>query len=140
MASNNDEDPELLRIRKRKMEEMPKETNSNPVSGPINITDGEFQEYTKKQGLVIVDCWAAWCGPCRMMAPILDQLSKEYFGKVVFGKLNVDENPSTASQFSIMSIPTMLVFHNGELVDTLVGASPYQVLKDKIEDYLNKFS
>jgi thioredoxin 2 len=100
---------------------------------PVTITDGSFsQEVLSHPGVVLVDCWAPWCGPCKMVAPILDQLASEYAGRVKITKLNVDENPEIASQYGIQSIPTMLVFKNGQKVDQLVGALP----KGQIEGHL----
>lgn len=84
-------------------------------------------------GPVVLDCWAPWCGPCRMVAPILDQLAKEFSGKVKFAKLNTDENQATARQFGIQSIPTLLFFKSGVLVNRLVGALP----KGEIEQQVN---
>jgi thioredoxin 2 len=81
---------------------------------------------------VLVDAWAPWCGPCRMIAPILDQLAVESGGKYIIGKLNVDENPKTAAQFGIQSIPTLLLFKNGKLVDRIVGVQPKQVIAAKL--------
>jgi len=87
----------------------------------------------KKYTTIVVDCWAPWCGPCRMVGPIIEELAKEMQGKIVFGKLNVDENPQTSAKHQIMSIPTMLIFKNGDLVDRFVGAIPKEELKKKIE-------
>ena len=81
---------------------------------------------------VLVDAWAEWCGPCRMIAPVLDQLAAESNGRYKIAKLNVDENPRTASQFNIRSIPTMLIFKNGKLVDQLVGAQPKQAIASRL--------
>jgi len=140
MTKEND-DPELMKIRKKKIEDLAEDQSSNKsINGSIPITDQEFQGFINKKSLVIIDCWADWCAPCKMLSPTIDQLAKEYAGKVTFGKLNVDENSSTASKFSIMSIPTLLVFQNGSLVDSIVGAHPYETLKTKIEDYLKRFS
>jgi thioredoxin 1 len=140
MALNGQEDPELLKIRMKKLREMAERSSTNESNTkPVDITDREFSNFIGKQRLTIVDCWAAWCAPCRILSPVIDQLAKEYAGRIAFGKLNVDENPFTASKFSIMSIPTLLVFHKGILVDKLVGAHPYQMLKVKIEDYLSRF-
>ena len=85
---------------------------------------------------MVIDCWAAWCGPCRMVAPIIDELSKDYAGKVVFGKLNVDENPKTAMRFDIMSIPTLLIMKNGEEVDRIIGAVPKQSMEAKLRKHM----
>ncbi|MDB9823407.1 thioredoxin TrxC [Deltaproteobacteria bacterium] len=100
---------------------------------PINVTDQTFnQEVISYPGSVLVDCWAPWCGPCRVVAPVLDQLAAEYSGRIKIAKLNVDENPITASQYGIQSIPTMLIFKNGNQVNKLVGALP----KKDIEGHL----
>ena len=106
---------------------------SNLHAGPVEVTDQTFnQEVLSSAGPVLVDCWAPWCGPCKMVAPLLDQLASEYSGRAKITKLNVDENPLTASQYGIRSIPTMLFFKNGEKVNTLVGALP----KGEIEKQL----
>ena len=95
------------------------------VIEPVPVTDQTFrEEVLNAQGLVLVDCWAAWCGPCRMIAPMMEQLASEYAGSAKIAKLNVDENPSIASQFAIQSIPTLLFFKDGKLAKTLVGALP----------------
>ena len=99
---------------------------SQPVyAHPVNITDHSFQkEVIDTPGVVLVDCWAPWCGPCKMISPILDQLAQAYKGRLKITKLNVDENPGTSSKYNIQSIPTMLFFKNGKRVNTLVGAHP----------------
>jgi len=100
---------------------------------PVDITDQTFnREVLSFSGPVLVDCWAPWCGPCRMVGPILVQLASEYAGRLKIAKLNVDENPATASRYGIQSIPTMLLFKNGNHVNTLVGALP----RDEIERQL----
>ena len=101
---------------------------------PVKITDGTFDEFVSKYSLTLVDCWAPWCGPCRIVGPIIDTLAKEYKGRVAFGKLNTDENVATATRFGIMAIPTMLVLKKGQLVDQIVGA----VQKAKIEEALRR--
>jgi thioredoxin 2 len=102
-----------------------------PATGtPIDITDQTFkQEVISYPGVVIVDCWAPWCGPCHMVAPVLKQIAAEYSGRVKVAKLNVDENPITSSRYGIQSIPTMLIFRNGNQVDKLVGALPRQEIE-----------
>ena len=92
---------------------------------PLIATDATFQhEVLESTGTLLLDCWAPWCGPCRLVGPIMDQLAAESNGRYRVAKLNVDENPRTADQFQIQSIPTMLIFKNGKLVDRLIGAQP----------------
>ena len=103
-------------------------------SKPLIITDQTFErEVLSARGTpVLVDCWAPWCGPCRMIAPVLDQLAAESQGRYRIAKLNVDENPQTASRFQIASIPTMLIFKDGKLIDRLVGAQPKQAIAERL--------
>jgi len=103
----------------------------------VNVTDQTFnQEVVADPGPVLVDCWAPWCGPCKMVAPVLDQLASEYAGQIKIAKLNVDENPTTASQYGIQSIPTMLLFKNGNQVEKLVGALPKQEIEQHLKAVL----
>jgi len=137
-------DNELEEIRKRKLEQLKKEYmnggNKNMEEkmpdAPLKITDSDMDSTVKKYQTIVVDCWAPWCGPCRMIGPIIEELAKELQGKVVFGKLNVDENPAASAKHQIMSIPTMLVFNNGQLVDKFVGVMPKENLKEKLAIYL----
>lgn len=103
-------------------------------SKPINITDQTFErEVLQATGRpILVDCWAPWCGPCRMIAPALDQLAAESNGNYRIAKLNVDENPQTSSRFQIASIPTMLIFKDGKLIDRLIGAQPKQAIAERL--------
>ena len=94
------------------------------------------QEVLKAPGLVLIDFWAVWCGPCRMVAPIVDEISKEYAGKLKVLKLNTDENPDIASKYRIMGIPTLMFFKNGQTVDQIVGAVPKAQLKSKVDALL----
>ena len=103
----------------------------------IEITDANFNEILNTDKPVLVDFWAEWCGPCKMIGPIVKQLAGEYEGKAVIGKVNVDENPNTAAQFGIRSIPTLLVFKGGEIVDKQIGAVPKAVLAGKLDAQLN---
>ena len=103
-------------------------------SKPITITDQTFEhEVLQATGRpVLVDCWAPWCGPCRMIAPLLDQLAAESNGSYRIAKLNVDENPQVSSRFQIASIPTMLIFKDGKLIDRLIGAHPKQTIAERL--------
>ena len=102
-----------------------------------HVTDETFEELVlKSERPTVVDFWAVWCGPCRMVAPVVDELSEEYDGKVKFVKLNTDDNVQTASQFGIRSIPTLLVFKGGEAVGSIVGFRPKSDLKKRLEAVL----
>jgi thioredoxin 1 len=137
----NENDKQLERIRLAKLQEMMKrskasERGGKTLSKPIVVTDATFKETIENHPLVVVDCWAPWCGPCNMVAPIIEELARDYTGKVLFGKLNIDENPATAMQYHVMSIPTLLVFSNCKLVDRIIGAMPRQILEPKITRHL----
>ena len=133
---------ELEEIRKKKKVEMMKAMSTGQPGGngypeaPVTVTDSSFEEFVKKYPNVVVDCWAPWCGPCRMLSPTIEALSKDLKGEVVFGKLNTDENIGTAGKFRIMSIPTMLFFKNGKLVDKTVGALPRQMIEAQVKKSL----
>lgn len=105
--------------------------------GPITVTDGNFADVIEKgQGLSIVDFWAAWCGPCRMVAPIIEQLAGEYAGRLQVGKVDVDANQQISMKYNIRSIPSILFFKDGQHVDTVVGAVPKALLERKIQEHL----
>lgn len=123
---------ELEAIRAKKMKEIMRSSGS--VSAPVKLSDMTFAETLNKSKILVLDCWAEWCAPCKMIAPIIEKLAEEYAGRVLFAKLNVDENPQTASKYGIMSIPTLLIFKSSKLVDTIVGAVP----KNNIETILKK--
>ncbi len=103
----------------------------------LTFTDASFrQEVLEEKQLVVVDFWAPWCGPCRIVSPIIEELATEYQGKVKIGKINVDENSQTASQYGVMSIPSILFFKNGQPVKTMVGAQSKENYKQEIETLL----
>lgn len=106
------------------------------LNKPIEVSDATFKEMIQNNPLVVVDCWAPWCSPCYMVAPVIEEMARDYAGRILFGKLNVDENREVATQYQIMSIPTLLVFKNGKLADRIVGAMPRQMLEPKITRYL----
>ncbi|MEM3096394.1 MAG: thioredoxin [Nitrososphaerota archaeon] len=134
-------DDELERIKLRKMAEMlsriaePRHQQSI-IDEPVELTDATFDGFISKYPFVVVDFWADWCAPCRAIAPIIKELAREYAGRVVFGKLNVDENPETTVKFGIMSIPTLMFFKGGVPVDTVIGAVPKRVLVSRISSHL----
>jgi len=102
---------------------------------PITFTDAEFRDQIK-DGLVLVDFWAPWCGPCRIVGPIIEELAKDYAGKVKVGKLNVDDNQNAAMSYRVMSIPTVILFKDGQPVETIVGAVPKGAYQQKLDKHV----
>ena len=107
---------------------------------PVELTDEGFREFVSSGGLVVVDFWAPWCPPCRFLAPIIEELAREYAGRVRFGKLNVDKNPRTARRYRITAIPTLLVFKEGRLVDRIVGAMPKEALEARLRRHMRELA
>jgi thioredoxin 1 len=130
------EDEELKILNEKKMKKLQelvteKEQLKN-IKEPLVLDDSTFSQTINKFPLTLVDFWAPWCGPCRMMSPIIDEIGKDYLGKLVVGKINVDENPLVAGQFGISSIPTLLLFKRGQTVNKIIGS----VSKNKIEEMI----
>jgi thioredoxin 1 len=131
-------DAELERIRANKMKELTAKMREEKPLGntPIVIDDEHFDETVKKHSLMLIDCWADWCGPCRMIAPTVEELARDYAGRVTVGKLNIDDNPQTAERFGVMSIPTLLIMKNGVEVDRVIGAVPKQSIEERLKKHL----
>ncbi len=132
-------DEELSRIRERKLRELEERwlrRGEMSASGPVEVTEESFDRFIRENPRAVVDFWAAWCPPCRILSPVVEELARKYAGKVAFGKLNVDENPSVAERYGIMSIPTLLYFREGKLVDETVGALPAGAIEERIRKLL----
>jgi thioredoxin 1 len=138
------EDEDLEKIKRRRLEEMMKSVSEKNVNKPplqasnepVDLTDATFNKFVEDNHLSVIDCWAPWCGPCRFVTPVVEELARDYVGKISFGKLNVDNNQRVAAQYGIMSIPTLLVFKDRKLVDQIVGAMPRQMLEPRITRHL----
>ncbi|MEM1537440.1 MAG: thioredoxin [Candidatus Nezhaarchaeales archaeon] len=128
---------ELERVKRRMLDKLLKASKGYEVPGkPVHVGDG-FDEFVSKYPLVVIDFWAEWCGPCLMLAPIIDELAMKYRGKIVFGKVNVDENPTIARRFSIYVVPTLIVFRKGLPVGRLEGYMPLKTLEAELSKYLD---
>ena len=133
------EDAEIDRIKKTKIAAMLEQAQKEKIiSKPIILTDTNFNSEIAKNELIVVDFWAPWCGPCRMVGPLIEELASEYGGKVIFGKLNVDENMVVPSRFGVRGIPTMIIFKDGQAVDTLVGACSKAHIESKFKPYIKR--
>ena len=133
------EDAEIDRIKKTKIAAMLEQAQKEKIiSKPIILTDTNFNSEIAKNELIVVDFWAPWCGPCRMVGPLIEELASEYGGKVIFGKLNVDENMVVPSRFGVRGIPTMIIFKDGQAVDTLVGACSKAHIESKFKLYIKR--
>ncbi len=126
------EDDELARIRERKLKEMEMKMKENAEGKVLHLEQANFSAITTEHPALVVDFWAEWCGPCRMVGPVVEELSREFAGKVTFAKCNTDDNAMLANQFGISAIPTLLLFRDGKLVDRVIGAYPKEALRTKI--------
>jgi thioredoxin 1 len=134
-------DDELEAINQKKLAELQKEAATkammSALSEPIVLTDSNFASEVRKYPLMIVDFWAPWCGPCRMVSPIIEQLAREYSGRVAFGKVNVDENQRIAALFGVQSIPTLMIFKVDKVVDIMIGAMPKAQIELRLKQQLS---
>ena len=112
------------------------QAEAEELGAVIELGDDNFDEAVRSYPLLVVDCWAEWCGPCRVTGPVIEELAEAYRGRITFGKLDVDRNRAVPMKYQVMSIPTLLVFKNGQLVDTKVGALPKQVLESELTKHL----
>lgn len=132
-------DEELERIRRKKMQELRQgQSKSELPDEPINFSKASLEDAINEFPNLVVDFWAEWCHPCRVMAPIIEDLAGVFAGKVVFGKVDVDNNREVAKEYGISSIPTLLFFKNGELMDREIGAVPKNNIKQKLEKLTGK--
>lgn len=133
-------DDELEAIKHKKLAELQKQAATkammSSITEPIVLTDANFASEVTKYPIMLVDFWAPWCGPCRMVSPIIEQLSREYSGRVAFGKVNVDENQRIAASFGIQSIPTLMIFKGSKAVDVIIGAMPKAQIEIKLKQQL----
>jgi len=134
------EDNELEQIKLRKIKAMLEQAENTKYveNHPLTLTDGNFDKAVKTNALLVVDFWAPWCGPCRTVTPVIEQLAAEYAGKAAFGKMNIDENQTVPNSFGVMSIPTIVVFHNGKAVERVVGAYPKAHIEATFKKYIGQ--
>jgi thioredoxin 1 len=134
-------DDELEAIKYKKLAELQKEAAAkammSSITDPIVLTDSNFASEIAKYPIMLVDFWAPWCGPCRIVSPIIEQLSREYSGRVAFGKVNVDENQRIAASFGIQSIPTLMIFKGSKAVDVIIGAMSKAQIEMKLKQQLS---
>ncbi|WP_292490868.1 thioredoxin [Methanoculleus sp. 10] len=131
MEENRPMDDELQRLREERLRELEARIQGGR-GGVIEITDGTFQDTVSRHPFLVVDLWADWCGPCRMVAPVIEDLARDFAGRVTFGKCDVDQNRVIAAQFSVTAIPTLLFFANGALIDRAVGALPKEAVRARV--------
>jgi thioredoxin 1 len=130
------EGKELESMRQKRMSEL--KGKKEMIGKPVHVTDSNFKELTANHALALVDFWAAWCGPCQSLAPTIEEVAKEYEGKVFVGKLNVDENPQTAECFQVFSIPTMVIMKDGKEVDRIVGCVQKKYIEETLEKHFKQ--
>jgi len=129
------EDRELKRIREKKLQELT-ERKMEMSAEPAHVTDLNFSEFVNKHPVALIDFWAAWCAPCRALAPTIEELASEYSGKVFIGKLDIDENPETAELLQVLSIPTLVIMKGGKEVGRIVGCVPKGHIQAALKKYM----
>lgn len=122
------DDIELERIKHKKLMKSASPLKQAALNKPVKVNETVFDEFVRKHRLIVVDCWAEWCLPCKLLEPVIEKLTEIYAGRVVFAKLNVDENPALTARYFIDAIPTLLIFKNGEYLDRVVGYRPLEEL------------
>ena len=141
MSLHKLEDEELKILNEKKMKKLQELINEKEqlknIKEPLALDDSTFSQTINKFPLTLVDFWAPWCGPCRMMSPIIDEIGKDYLGKLVVGKINVDENPLVTGQFGISSIPTLLLFKRGQAVNKIIGSVSKNKINEMIKTHLD---
>ena len=125
-------DDELARIREKRMQELTGKMQGAGKGGVQHVDEMHFQQFITTNQCAVIDFWAEWCGPCRRIAPVMDELSVEFAGKVAFGKCNTDDNRRIAMEFNIDAIPAIMLFSRGQLVDRVIGAYPKEAIREKI--------
>jgi len=126
-------DDELTRIREKRKQELTEKMKHTGKAGSVsNVDEMHFKDFISTHPFVVIDFWAEWCGPCRRVAPAMDELAKEFAGKVAFGKCNTDDNRHLAMEFNISAIPAIMLFKNGQLADRIIGAYPKEAIREKI--------
>ncbi len=135
-------DEEVERINRKKFEDLirrraqAEEPRKEVSKTPVELLDSDFHQVVGREDLMVVDFWAPWCSPCRIVSPVIEELASEYAGVVKFGKINVDDNPRISNEFGIQSIPTIVIFQNGKPVDGMVGVAPKSQIESRIRPYI----
>jgi len=130
-------DDEIRQIREKRIQELKGKMKMTPKADVMNVDETHFQEFIKTHPFVVLDFWAEWCAPCRRVAVVIEELSKEFSGKVTFGKCNTEDNRLLAMQFNITAIPSIMLFSHGMLVDRIIGAYPKEAIREKIAKKFN---